>query len=950
MRDDGIKYEDYCCKYLQEKGYSTRKTVASGDQGADIIAYRDGIKAAVQCKYRTEGSVGNEAVQQALAGMHFYDCHLAIVMTNVDFTQQAYSAAKKMNVILWPRIKMISKNNCISNEEENDDEDEHDYEKESLSSFLNDSVSNIGIITDHIEYGKALSKSRFPIAYYDRFYFVKACRSHEDIYLKGKELAVQYLDIINKVSDSKFAVVDWFYSSNSDKSIFLFEADRIINDELKKKICEALNKHLPFGVSVEYVSCYVIAVTIINLDKNKQNNEVLLIGFITNYIKRNITQNIISTNTDDELVTCIPVNDYSLKINGEDVTDEYGTYSLFTCTEVISRDFLSTLKEEANTFFRRKVVMARVDDHSFLCGIKKLRGMNDYLTLIDVNNILGRDYTEYMSITAGRCDNSIDFTVRLKKVDITCYAEQLSDSKSRATIFAYLEQINYFVSGIINLNLIEFVKKGKINISLQQEEKKEVEGLDVEGIYIKVVDANNRIVYVNTTGFSIDGENLLFPIKLANFNFVGEPDCPQDEIHYIGLDAMMIQKMIQDAPYVKDVLGDNYTIDILKDLMNKYVSVLCEYANTFIEAYNKMASCQINDNSVLLYDSYNSFEKCQYSYNIPHENAFLYSKYEYEYSTDFYENYYFWKLLGNHSISDLIWQENYGEDYLGEKDEEIRRIIEECLSDNKVKYKYTQGFAHYSRPIFTYELKEGIDLSAVLAEIRDKVKKIELENPDYHLYCFRRGHGHYAFVFDNSYGSNYWYEYIFVPLSKLKKSKNTESDYSYWLLDSSLSGYCDLQSKVEKGSRVAMLSVCLKGVSVINICKALNSIDFEHSLWTTWFDLLLSFVSLNSYLISYYLTRDDQNAHADIDIDATLRDSDIAIYDRDNILLAIISEDEIFYSYFYADSLRKVDRFKMQFTKSNSALEMYKKDIIPIINETIVQRIKTLEDMSKKIQ
>ncbi len=96
MRDDGIKYEEYCCEYLQERGYSTKSTVASGDQGADIIAEKDGIRIAVQCKFRTEGSVGNDAIQQALAGKMYYDCDLALVITNVDFTPKAITAAQKL--------------------------------------------------------------------------------------------------------------------------------------------------------------------------------------------------------------------------------------------------------------------------------------------------------------------------------------------------------------------------------------------------------------------------------------------------------------------------------------------------------------------------------------------------------------------------------------------------------------------------------------------------------------------------------------------------------------------------------------------------------------------------------------------------------------------------------------------------------------------------------------
>ena len=105
--DIGIKYENYCMNLLKEKGYiDVQNTKASGDQGIDIIAYRDGIKYGFQCKYYSS-PVGNHAVQEASSGAKYYECHVAIVVTNTRFTESAKKLANKIGVVLWEEIDMF---------------------------------------------------------------------------------------------------------------------------------------------------------------------------------------------------------------------------------------------------------------------------------------------------------------------------------------------------------------------------------------------------------------------------------------------------------------------------------------------------------------------------------------------------------------------------------------------------------------------------------------------------------------------------------------------------------------------------------------------------------------------------------------------------------------------------------------------------------------------------
>ena len=98
---DGYQYEYQCADLLKKSGFSkVRVTKASSDQGIDILACRNGETYGIQCKYYSS-SVGNKAVQEAYAGAKYYNCDIAVVMTNSTFTKSARELAEKTNVCLW---------------------------------------------------------------------------------------------------------------------------------------------------------------------------------------------------------------------------------------------------------------------------------------------------------------------------------------------------------------------------------------------------------------------------------------------------------------------------------------------------------------------------------------------------------------------------------------------------------------------------------------------------------------------------------------------------------------------------------------------------------------------------------------------------------------------------------------------------------------------------------
>jgi len=100
----GLEFEHFCAETLKRNGYTeVEVTQASGDQGVDVLAQKDGLQYAVQCKYYSS-TVGNAAVQQAYAGKAYYDCDAAMVMTNSTFTQSARDLAERTGVELWEYV------------------------------------------------------------------------------------------------------------------------------------------------------------------------------------------------------------------------------------------------------------------------------------------------------------------------------------------------------------------------------------------------------------------------------------------------------------------------------------------------------------------------------------------------------------------------------------------------------------------------------------------------------------------------------------------------------------------------------------------------------------------------------------------------------------------------------------------------------------------------------
>ena len=74
-------YELLVADKLADSGWNARATGATGDQGIDVIATKHGAKLVVQCKLYSQ-PVGNDAVQEVIAGREFEQASYAAVVSN----------------------------------------------------------------------------------------------------------------------------------------------------------------------------------------------------------------------------------------------------------------------------------------------------------------------------------------------------------------------------------------------------------------------------------------------------------------------------------------------------------------------------------------------------------------------------------------------------------------------------------------------------------------------------------------------------------------------------------------------------------------------------------------------------------------------------------------------------------------------------------------------------
>jgi restriction system protein len=104
---NGKTFEKYLEVLFEKLGYRVERTRYIGDYGADLVTAKDGVKTVIQAK-RYKSKAGVKAIQEAVAAKGYYECSRAMVVTNSFFTQQAIELARRNQVELWDRSKLVS--------------------------------------------------------------------------------------------------------------------------------------------------------------------------------------------------------------------------------------------------------------------------------------------------------------------------------------------------------------------------------------------------------------------------------------------------------------------------------------------------------------------------------------------------------------------------------------------------------------------------------------------------------------------------------------------------------------------------------------------------------------------------------------------------------------------------------------------------------------------------
>jgi hypothetical protein len=99
---DGRSFEVAVAELLEMLAYEDVKLTSFYDQGADILAVKDGVRIAVQVK-RWSHPVDQNSVMQLVNGVKQYSCDRGLLVTNSYLTEPAERTAKTWNIEVWDR-------------------------------------------------------------------------------------------------------------------------------------------------------------------------------------------------------------------------------------------------------------------------------------------------------------------------------------------------------------------------------------------------------------------------------------------------------------------------------------------------------------------------------------------------------------------------------------------------------------------------------------------------------------------------------------------------------------------------------------------------------------------------------------------------------------------------------------------------------------------------------
>lgn len=115
--DDSQMYEMAVSEEFESLGWDSHVTSGPGDQGANVVAEKAGIKLIIQCKLYTS-PVGNKAVQEVAAAKGYFNGDAAVVVTNSEFTKSARQLASSLGVFLIHHSQIPALDEIIFSDED----------------------------------------------------------------------------------------------------------------------------------------------------------------------------------------------------------------------------------------------------------------------------------------------------------------------------------------------------------------------------------------------------------------------------------------------------------------------------------------------------------------------------------------------------------------------------------------------------------------------------------------------------------------------------------------------------------------------------------------------------------------------------------------------------------------------------------------------------------------
>ncbi|HSW94625.1 MAG TPA: restriction endonuclease [Patescibacteria group bacterium] len=103
------QFEEWCADRLREQGFTVKVVGGQGDHGIDLIAERDAVRTAVQCK-RWFGvrSVGEPQIRDLFGAMQHEGAASGMVLTTGQFSPAAVTWAHGKSIKLWGPEELLA--------------------------------------------------------------------------------------------------------------------------------------------------------------------------------------------------------------------------------------------------------------------------------------------------------------------------------------------------------------------------------------------------------------------------------------------------------------------------------------------------------------------------------------------------------------------------------------------------------------------------------------------------------------------------------------------------------------------------------------------------------------------------------------------------------------------------------------------------------------------------